>query len=103
MTKQEIEPGEPIITYDDEMLAGEEVITVEERTGYIVEAYLDKMVNGEVVDSILLHTDEYAAIAEKRTVGTMVPATPTPIPTAEPTPEPAPTPGPVQDPTDDMP
>lgn len=103
VTKQEIEPGEPIITYDDEMLAGEEVITVEERTGYIVEAYLDKMVNGEVVDSILLHTDEYAAIAEKRTVGTMVPATPTPIPTAEPTPEPAPTPGPVQDPTDDMP
>lgn len=87
VTKEEIEPGEPIITYDDEMPAGEEEVTVEARNGYVVEAYLDKLVNGEVVESTLLHTDEYAAIAEKRTVGTMLPATP--IPTPEPTPEPA--------------
>lgn len=86
VTKEEIEPGEPIITYDDEMPAGEEEVTVEARNGYVVEAYLDKLVNGEVVESTLLHTDEYAAIAEKRTVGTMLPATP--IPTPEPTPEP---------------
>ena len=39
------------------------------------------------MESTLLHTDEYAAIAEKRTVGTMLPATP--IPTPEPTPEPS--------------
>ena len=84
------------------MLEGEEVVTVEARNGYKVEVYLDKFLNGELVDSTYLYTDEYAAIRQKVTVGTLVPATPTPKPTAEPTPPPASTPEPVFSEDDSM-
>lgn len=99
---EETVPDEPIVTYDPEMLEGEEVVTVEARNGYKVEVYLDKFLNGELVDSTYLYTDEYAAIRQKVTVGTLVPATPTPKPTAEPTPPPASTPEPVFSEDDSM-
>ena len=89
---EEIIPDEPIITYDKKMPADQEpIITVEARNGYKVEVYLDKKVNGEVVESTYLYTDEYAAIRQKVTMGTLVPTTPEPIITPAPavdTPEP---------------
>jgi len=68
---EETPPGEPIITYDDKQPIGYEMITVEARNGYKVEVYLDKKVNGEVVESTYLYTDEYEPIRQKITMGSM--------------------------------
>ena len=94
---EEIIPDEPIITYDKKQPVGYEVVTVAARNGYKVEVYLDKKVNGEVVESTYLYTDEYEAIRQKVTVGTLEPTTPTPE--IKPTPEPDIGPEPV-DPED---
>ena len=70
----------------------EPIITVEARNGYKVEVYLDKKVNGEVVESTYLYTDEYAAIRQKVTIGTLETKTPEPVITPEPIVTPAPDP-----------
>lgn len=75
---EELLPGEPIITEDKKQPVGYERITAAARNGYIVEVYLDKYVNGKLDSSELLYTDTYAAITEKKTVGTAVTVTPTP-------------------------
>ncbi len=75
---EELLPGEPIITEDKKQPVGYEQITAAARNGYIVEVYLDKYVNDKLDSSELLYTDTYAAITEKKTVGTAVTVTPTP-------------------------
>ena len=90
---EEIIPDEPIITYDKKMPVDQEpIVTVEARNGYKVEVYLDKKVNGEVVESTYLYTDEYAAIRQKVTIGTLETKTPEPVITPEPIVTPAPDP-----------
>lgn len=100
VTIEELEPGEPIITYDNKQSTEYNVVNVEGRNGYVVDVYLDKFVNGKLDSSTRLYEDRYEAITEKRTIGTLSPATATPKPTSAPDPTPAATP---QEGTEDMP
>lgn len=81
---EEVPPGEPVITNNRKMFIGEETITAEARSKYVLDVYIDRMLNGELQERIFMYTDTYPGNPEKRTVGTM--ATPTPIPTATPVP-----------------
>ena len=95
VTIEELEPGEPIITYDNKQTTEYNVLNVEARKGYVVDVYLDKFVNKKLESSTKLYEDRYEAITEKRTIGTQSPATPTPAITAPPSVP--------QDNTDEMP
>lgn len=74
-TIEEILPGEPIIAYDPRQPEGFEEIVVQARNGYVVDVYLERIVNGELAETIYICTDTYEAKTEKRTVGTMPLAT----------------------------
>lgn len=91
---EEIPPGEPVITENKKMYIGEETITAEARSAFVVNVYLDKYINGKLDSSELLYSETYEGNPEKRTVGIL------PTPTVEPTPTPQHTPTPD---TDDMP
>lgn len=75
---EELEPGEPIISYNKKETVDFNQVTVEARTGYVVDVYRDTYMNGKVVSSEKLYEDRYEAVTEKRIVGTQ----PTPTPTA---------------------
>lgn len=75
---EELEPGEPIISYNKKQTVDYNVVTVEARKGYVVDVYLDTKQNGKTVSSELLYNDRYEPVTEKRTVGTIEP-TPVPV------------------------
>ena len=77
---EEIEPGEPIITYNKKKTVDFNEVTVEARTGYVVDVYLDTYVNGKLESSEMLYEDRYESITEKRTIGTLPLPTETPDP-----------------------
>lgn len=79
VTIKEIEPGETIIKYNKKQLTTYQEVTTTGRKGYVVEVYLDKKQNGKTVESTYLYTDEYDAVTEVITVGTIEPTTPTPV------------------------
>lgn len=79
VTTKEIEPGETIIKYNKKQLTTYQEVTTTGRKGYVVEVYLDKKQNGKTVESTYLYTDEYDAVTEVITVGTIEPTTPTPV------------------------
>ena len=87
---EEILPGEPEIVYDKKKTEDYNVVEVEARNGYIIDVYLDKLVDGKVESSELLYQDEYKVINERRRIGTIPLATPTPVPTKEPAQTPVP-------------
>lgn len=93
---EEILPGEPEIVYDKKKTEDYNVIEVNARNGFTIDVYLDKLVNGKVESSEKLYTDEYAAVTERRRIGTL------PLATPSPTPSPTPKQTPVPD-TEDMP
>ncbi len=82
---EEIPPAEPEIIYDNKKTADYDKVEVAARTGYVIDVYLDKLVNGSVdeASSVFLYRDEYAAVAERRRVGTLPVTTPTPTSTPE--------------------
>lgn len=73
---EELDPGEPIISYNKKQTTDYNVVTVDARPGYVVDVYRDTYMNGKVVSSEMLYEDRYEAVTEKRTVGTI----PTPTP-----------------------
>ena len=87
-TIEELFPGEPIIEYDERKPADYDEVIVQARSGYVVDVYLERIVNGELAETIYICTDTYDAKTEKRIVGTMPLATPTPGSTAAPTADP---------------
>ena len=78
---EEIQPGDPIITYNKKKYVDYSETTVEGRTGYVADVYLDTIVNGKTVSSEKIYTDRYEAITQKITVGTIPIPTDTPVPT----------------------
>lgn len=88
---EETLPGEPVIVEDRKMYVGEETITAEARSRYVINVYIERYENGSVVGSELMYMDVYEGNPEKKRVGTK--ATPTPVPTVTPKPaEPTATP-----------
>lgn len=60
-------------TDDDTIPRGYKVVTLEARNGYVVDAYVDKYVNGALDSSELLYTDTYKGNAEEARRGTASP------------------------------
>ena len=87
---QEIFPGEAEITETKKLYVGEEQVTAEARSGFIVDVYVDRYLNSDLQESIFLYTDTYDGNPEKKRVG----IAPTPAPEVTPTPVPAATPAP---------
>jgi len=83
---EEIEPGEDEITETNTLYIGEEEVTVEARSGYVVDVYIDRYLDGVLQESTYLYTDRYEGNPLKKKVGTM----PTPTPVVEETPTPNP-------------
>ena len=80
---EEIQPGDPIISYNKKKSVDYSETTVEARTGYVADVYLDTIVNGKTVSSEKIYTDRYEAITQKITVGTIPTPSPTPVPGSE--------------------
>ena len=80
---EEIAPGDPIISYNKKQYTDFSQTTVEARTGYVADVYLDTIVNGKTVSSERIYEDRYEAITAKITVGTKPIPTPTPVPGSE--------------------
>lgn len=80
---EEIQPGDPIISYNKKKYVDYSETTVEARTGYVADVYLDTIVNGKTVSSEKIYTDRYEAITQKITVGTIPTPSPTPVPGSE--------------------
>ena len=87
---EEILPGEPEIIQDKKKTEDYNVVEVEAKKGYVIDVYLDKLVDGKVESSEKLYQDEYKVINERRRIGTIPLATPTPVPTKEPAQTPVP-------------
>lgn len=81
---EEIPPDDDIVIESSSLYIGESEIVAEARSGYVVDMYVDRYVNGELQESIFDHTDRYPGNALKTRVGTK--ATPTPEPSPTPTP-----------------
>ncbi len=60
-------------TDDDTIPRGYKLVTLEARNGYVVEAYVDKYINGVLDSSELLYTDTYKGNAEEARRGTASP------------------------------
>jgi len=73
-----LEPGETKTAENPQWPSGYQENTITARKGYIAEAYRDKLVNGEVVESELLYTDKYRAVTGEVTIGTGDPSLPKP-------------------------
>ena len=82
----EIAPGVEEITQTKNLFVGEEEITAEARTGYVVDVYVDRYLNGSLQESIFISTDRYEGNPLRKRVGTK--PTPTPVVTPGPTPDP---------------
>ena len=91
---EETLPGEPEITEDRKMYIGEEIVTAEARSRFVIDVYMDRYVNGEIQESIFMYKDIYEGNPLRKKVGTL--PTPTPIPTD--TPQPTATPKTTPDP-----
>ncbi len=91
---EEIPPDDDIVLESSSLYIGESEIVAEARSGYVVDMYVDRYVNGELQESIFDHTDRYPGNALKTRVGTKATPTPepspTPIPTDAPDPEDSP-------------
>ncbi|MEG1755125.1 MAG: VanW family protein [Clostridia bacterium] len=85
---EEILPGEPEITESKKLFIGEEQILAEARSGFVVDVYIDRYLNGALQESIFLYKDTYDGNPLRKRVGII--ATPTPIPSATPAPTPIP-------------
>lgn len=83
---EEIPPGEDEITETKNLFVGEEQITAEARTGYVVDVYVNRYLDGVLQESIFLYTDRYEGNPLRKKVGTK----PTPTPVVSPTPSPDP-------------
>ena len=88
--KEEVPAGEPVVTESKKYFVGEEVVTAEARSKYVLDVYIERLLNGELQERIYMYTDTYPGNPEKRTIGTK--PTPTPEPTATPVPTPSPNP-----------
>ena len=77
---EETPSGDPEIVYDKKKTVDYDVIEVSGRNGYLIDVYLDKLVDGKVESSEKLYQDEYKPVTERRRVGTVPLETPTPTP-----------------------
>ena len=91
---EEIPPEDDIVVESKSLFIGESELIAPARSGYVVDMYVDRYVNGELQESIFDHTDRYPGNALKTRVGTK------PTPTPEPSPTPNSTPAPASDPED---
>lgn len=71
-------PGEPIITEDPNLPAGEQKWDQDAYDAIKVELYKQVKIDGQVVETTLLHTDRYKASPAKIRVGTGAPLEPAP-------------------------
>ena len=85
VTVSEEAPGEDIITETSKLFVGEEKIVAEPRSKYVVDAYVDRYLNGEKQEEIFMYEDTYPGNPLRKQVGTK--ATPTPVLETTPTPE----------------
>lgn len=83
---EEIPPDDDIVIESSSLYVGESEIVAEARSGYVVDVYIDRYVDGQLQESIFDHTDRYPGNALKTRVGTK--ATPTPEVSPTPTPNP---------------
>ena len=81
-------PGEDITTESSKYFVGEEHVLAEARSKFVVQAYVDHYVNGEVTEQNFLYEDTYPGNPRRVQLGTM----PTPTPVPDPTPSPSPVP-----------
>ncbi len=81
-TVETIPAGEDIIINSSSMFVGEEVVIAPKRDGYVVDVFVDRYLNGDLQESIFIHTDRYTGNPLKKKVGTK--ATPEPIVTPAP-------------------
>ncbi|MEN6594250.1 MAG: VanW family protein [Clostridiaceae bacterium] len=80
-----IPAGDDIIVYSKSMYVDEEPKTlVESRDGYVVDVYIDRYLNGELQESIFLHTDRYPGNQGKIQVGTLATPEPSVTPSIDP-------------------
>ena len=63
---EETLPGEPEITSDRKMFIGEEVVTAEARSRFVIDVYIDRFVNGELQESIFMYKDIYQLVSYVR-------------------------------------
>lgn len=96
---EETLPGEPEITSDRKMFIGEEVVTAEARSRFVIDVYIDRFVNGELQESIFMYKDIYEGNPLRKKVGTM----PTPSPEPVATPQPTATPKPAEQDSEEQP
>ncbi len=82
---EEIPPDEDIIVESSSLYIGEQEIVTPARTGYVVDVYVDRYLDGVLQESYFLHEDTYTGNAQKIRVGTKA----TPTPSIETTPSPA--------------
>ena len=78
----ETPPGEDEITETKKLFIGEEKISAEPRSNFVIDVYIDRYQDGKLQESIFLYTDNYKGNPLKKQVGIM--PTPTPIPSATP-------------------
>jgi hypothetical protein len=87
---EEITPDEDILVESSSLFVGEEEVITEARTGYVIDVYVDRYLDGVLQESYFLYTDTYEGNAKKIRVGTKatptpeVETTPTPIPDDQP-------------------
>jgi len=81
---EEIPPDEDIIVESSSLYIGEQEIIATARSGYVVDVYVDRYLDGVLQETYFLHEDTYEGNAQKIRVGTK--ATPTPVIETTPTP-----------------
>lgn len=67
---QVLKPGDPVTTEDPTLPVGTQVVDVKAREGYVTTAYLDRLQDGVVVETIKLYSDKYRAVQGQIRVGT---------------------------------
>lgn len=65
-----LKPDAPVETQDPTLEAGKEVYDVKPRDGYMTTAYLDKLQDGTVVETVTLYSDRYRAVQGQKRIGT---------------------------------
>ena len=95
----ETPPGEDEITQTKSMYIGEEQVTADARSSFVIDVYVNRYQGGKLMEQIFLYTDNYPGNPLKKKVGTKPTPTPQPTPTPKPTEVPAVTQAPAATPT----
>jgi hypothetical protein len=79
VTDKVLDPPETVTIEEPLWPTGYKETVIESRKGYVATAYRDKLVDGEVVESEKLYTDNYDAVKGQIKVGTGPATLPKPV------------------------